>query len=192
MRFILDFLFPEKIFDFTKFPPSSIDSPALFDYRSKYVKEAIWQLKYKGNRKLTEQFGILLGDNISALLDEEGVFEKVFLIPIPVSDKRRLERGFNQCELLCEVIKKANPRFIYLPNILKKIRHTESQTKTSSRKERLENLKGSMEVLEVREIREHSIVVIDDVMTTGATFAEAKRVLRNAGATKVFCFALSH
>ena len=192
MRFILDFLFPEKDFDFTKFPPSSVNSSALFDYGSKYVKEAIWQFKYKGNRKLAGQFGTLLGDNISALLDEEGIFGEVLLIPVPVSDKRRLERGFNQCELLCEVIKKSGPRFMYLPNTLRKIRHTESQTKTSSRRERLENLRGSMEVVDVRGIRGHSAVVVDDVMTTGATFAEAKRVLRNAGAKKVFCFALSH
>jgi len=187
------------------------DTIALFSYSHPLVKEIIWELKYNGNARITGKLGEILYDHIRQELLDLALFEKwgrptssgqrptsssrrLILIPIPISDKRRFERGWNQSELLCEqVLTHDNEKtFRYLPRQLAKLHHTESQTKTSTRNERLENIKNSMKVLNASAIAGECIVVLDDVTTTGSTFAEARRALRAAGARKILCVAVAH
>lgn len=208
---VLDFLFPktegvralEKLSPrrmLETLPPSDIaekDTLALFDYSHPSIKEIVWQIKYSGNRILSDKIGEILYDTMMDELCENNVFEKyntVILLPIPISDKRRFERGWNQSELLCSAIKlrDSENKFKYFSRQLAKVFHTESQTKTGSRSERRENLKGSMKILNPKVVEGRCVVVVDDVVTTGSTFREAKRVLKNAGAKKILCFAIAH
>ena len=188
---VIDFLFPRQNFNFAEFPPAPDSGIALFDYSDKRVKQAVWQLKYRGDRDLAEKFGALLSDSIISELNERNIYEDVLLIPMPISGKRRRERGFSQTELLCESIKNQDKRFVYERYALKKIRHTESQTKTMSRSERLKNLENSMEG-DASAVARRFAVLVDDVTTTGATFSEAERALKSAGVRKVFLFAIAH
>lgn len=170
---------------------------ALFDYSHPVVKEIIWELKYSGNVRIANKLGKILYDHIREELIDLSIFEKwgkPMLVPIPISDKRRFERGWNQSELLAKRIIELdkNKMFKYLPGQLIKYRHTESQTKTSSRSERLKNLTNSMRVLNTSSVVGACIIVIDDVTTTGSTFAEARRALRAAGAKKILCVAVAH
>lgn len=173
------------------------NSIALFDYSHSLVKEIIWELKYRGNTKIADKLGAILYDHILNELTDLHLFEKwndIVLIPIPISDKRRSDRGWNQSELLTKSIMEIDngKTFTYLPGQLVKTHHTESQTKTASRKERLKNLVNSMKVLHPPKIAGKYIVVIDDVTTTGSTFTEARRALHSAGAKKIFCVAVAH
>ena len=195
--FLLDFLFPKtpKILELEKLSSQKLldllsPHSLPFDYQHPLVKEIIWEIKYKGNRTLAEKIGMLLYDSIVPELNEE----KIILIPIPISGKRRFERGFNQTEIICEAIKKLDKegRFKYLCGQLIKTIDTLSQTRTATRKERLENLRDSMVILNPEKIKGQCVVLIDDVTTTGATFTEAKRALRAAGAKKIYCFAIAH
>jgi competence protein ComFC len=177
--------------------PKDRESIALFDYSHHLVKTIIWEIKYGGNVKLANTCGEILYDVIFQELTDSQYFykeSKPILIPIPVSDKRRFERGWNQSELLAKGFKLCDnaQTFKYLPRQLAKLRHTESQTKTISRRERMENLKDSMQILNPLSVVGGYIIVLDDVTTTGATFLEAKRALKNAGAKKVLCVALAH
>lgn len=207
-----DFLFPknpkileieslssERILDIL--PPAEITKDngilALFDYAHPLVREMIWDIKYRGNRALADKLGEILADVLQEELAERALFEnfgRPILIPMPVSDKRRFERGWNQAELLAESIKKqpVGEQLKYVPSQLVKHRHTESQTKTSSKSERQNNLRNSMRVLNPRVVEGRSIILIDDVTTTGSTFAEGKRALKEAGAKKVLCLAIAH
>lgn len=182
-------------------PPSQdIDEDnvlTIFDYSHHVVKEIIWEIKYGGNTILAQTIGEILFDTITQELHDKNIFEKfqtVLLIPMPTSDKRRFERGWNQAELLTKAVKTydRSGRFKYLPRQLVKIRHTESQTKTASKSERKENLKGSMKVIHAPAVEGKFVVLIDDVMTTGSTFAEARRALKEAGAKRILCFAIAH
>ena len=170
---------------------------ALFDYSHPVVKEIVWEIKYNGNKKLADKIGEILYDVICEELIDLALFDKwerPILVPIPISDKRRFERGWNQSELLAQAVKArdAEKAFKYLPHQLAKLQHTESQTKTSSRSERLHNLTNSMKVLNPSSIAGRCLIILDDVTTTGATFGEARRALKEAGAKKILCIAIAH
>ncbi len=212
IKSILDFLFPKnpKVLvleamtsgEMLKTLPSAEDPGeecvvALFDYSHPLTKEIVWQVKYGGNHILAGRLGEIIYDTIIEELEERGVLSggrRAILIPMPVSGKRRFERGWNQAELLCEAVRRADTGHLlkYIPGQLVKVRHTESQTTTSSRSERMRNLKDSMAVANPLAVEGRFIVLLDDVTTTGSTFAEARRALRAAGAKKILCIAVAH
>ncbi|MES2416474.1 MAG: ComF family protein [Patescibacteria group bacterium] len=169
----------------------------LFDYRHPPIKKAIWLLKYKGKRRLAEIFGEVIYGRISEELSELAVFENFrepILIPIPLSSKRMRERGFNQAELICRKIKKMDTENVFTleNNILIKPKDTKHQAQIENRSERLKNLTGSFAVQQKQKIQGRNIILIDDVTTTGATFNEAKKILKANGAKKVIAFAVAH
>lgn len=210
-----DFLFPKdgKVLELESLSPGKLldillpaekapdgEFIALFEYDFPLAKEMIWELKYSGNRRIAEKLGEILYDALVQETSERSLEESAWLnrrpllVPIPISERRRFERGWNQAELLCEAIKKSDvgEHFKYIPRQLVKNRHTESQTKTSSKRERLENLKDSMRVQNMESVSGRCVIIIDDVTTTGATFNEARRALRAAGAKKILCVAVAH
>ena len=176
--------------------PKGANTIALFDYSHPLVREVIWSIKYRGDKMLANKIGGIVADILEQELAERELYEnfqRPILIPMPVSDKRRFERGWNQVELVAENVKKRfEDRLKYLPNQLVKHHHTESQTQTSSKSERQKNLNGSMRVLSPKSVEDRAIILLDDVTTTGSTFAEAKRALKEAGAGRVLCFAIAH
>ncbi len=212
----LDFLFPkdEKVVELENLSVGEVlsrcpaaeklrdeDVLALFDYSHKLTKTLVWEVKYKGNKILAEKLASILYDTIKHELSERILFEAgwrnslpIILLPIPMSEKRRLERGWNQTELLAEKVAALDTEglFRYAPGHLLKIRHTESQTGTSSGRKRRENIADSMSVNNSPVVSGKCAVVIDDVVTTGATFQEASRALRAAGAKKILCIAVAH
>ncbi len=208
----MDFLFPKSkrllgLEELTAAKLLSILPPAekvkddnvivLFDYKHTLTRELVWQLKYEGNKKVAEKFGDILYDAIMGELEDRGWFEKFpnpILMPMPISDKRRFERGWNQAELLCEEIIKRDlsKTFRYKPRQLVKHFHTERQTTTTSKAERMENIRNSMKLLAPAVVEDEHIILVDDVYTTGATYTEARRALKEAGAKKIIFFSIAH
>ena len=89
---------------------------ALFDYRDQLVRTAIWELKYRGNQTVAALLAEVLFDELSAELSEREIFEnftRPLLIPIPLSKKRRRQRGFNQCEILLTELAKLDTSKIF-------------------------------------------------------------------------------
>ncbi|MEX0931620.1 MAG: phosphoribosyltransferase family protein [Candidatus Paceibacterota bacterium] len=209
-RTIIRFLFPkpplvEELEDLSveRFRERLGDTPytpqhfiACTSYKNPCSKAVVWQVKYKGNRSLTTLCGQLLHEELFRIVEDTISFnrgERILLVPIPASKERKQERGWNQAELLCQTMLSAGGEHIaeYRPTLLKRVRHTERQTKLP-REKRLSNVRNSMEA-NPNDIPNGSIVVlIDDVATTGSTFKEAVRALTEAGVWRVHCLAFAH
>ena len=163
---------------------------AIFSYRDKLIKEIIWQMKFCGNRKCAK----LCGEILSGSLCEMCATEKFILLPIPIHKRRRSERGFNQCELMCEEIIKEN-KIIYEPNLLLRKIYKKKQS-WGDKKDRVKNISGVFEINQKKfpenYVSGKSFILIDDVITTGATVNEARRLLTEAGAKKVLIFVFAH
>lgn len=170
---------------------------ALFDYRSELTKQAIWEIKYRGNEKILNVFCSLFYEFMLEELSDKALFsdfKKPLLAPMPASKHRLRERGFNQCELIAEELIRIDcgRNLTVSKNLLEKIKDPPSQTSMKDRNARLKNLNGCFKIVDSEKILDANIILIDDVITTGATMSEAKKTLKNAGARQVLCFALSH
>lgn len=137
------------------------------------LAEAINQLKFHGVKRISKALGRLLLD--LDLPETDGI------LPVPLTIKRLKERGFNQSLLIARVIsgETAAPLLI---DVLAKKKETLPQIGLSA-KERLLNLKNAFEVK--GDISSLRLMLVDDVMTTGATVTECSKVLMKAGAKEV-------
>ena len=174
--------------------------PAL-DYRHPPIKKAIGALKYKGKKSLASVLAELLHGRILEELADLRIMENFIdpvLIPIPLENKRYKERGFNQAELICKELVKLdeNINFTLRGDILIKIKDTKHQAQIENRSERLKNIINSFGLKNgeesKKEIKGRNIILLDDVITTGATLTEAKKILKKAGARKVIAFTVAH
>ncbi len=169
----------------------------LYDYRHPPLKKTLWLLKYEGKKIFAANFAEVLHSKIMEELSELATlqnFRDVILIPIPLSKKRYKERGYNQAELICrELIKiDKNENFKLENHVLIKPKETKHQARIENRTERLENIIGSFYVLNKESIKNKNIILIDDIVTTGATLNEARKTLKKAGAKKIIAFTVAH
>ena len=148
------------------------------------MKRAISELKYKGRREYGEVFGDLLYENArSELMD----WKPDCLIPIPLHRARVRERGYNQAQIIAEALSEK----CGIPtraDILIRTMET-GRMKELSAKDRMNNMTSAFEAVGDRKgIR--SVVLIDDIYTTGATIDAASVVLRRAGIDEIYFLAV--
>ncbi|MDQ6655114.1 MAG: ComF family protein [Verrucomicrobiota bacterium] len=104
------------------------------------------------------------------------------VIPVPLHAARKRERGFNQAELLAELL--SARAGLPMKPLLQRIRYTTTQT-AFDRAERIENLRDAFRLRKKANVRGLRVLLIDDVLTTGSTLSECARVLKAAGAVSV-------
>lgn len=105
------------------------------------------------------------------------------IMPVPLANRRLFHRGYNQATLLAREISRVYGAPIDFDSVHRAYRPNMGH-KTHA--ERLKNIRGVFNVVDVDKIRGRKILLVDDVMTSGATFTEMGRVLRRAGATAVY------
>ena len=168
----------------------------VFDYKHPTIKHALWEFKFKNNKTLARPLAQALYDKILEEIQELETFQNFtnpLLIPIPLSKKRKKERGYNQSELLCKELSFIDSMsFTFCKNVLYKSFDTKQQTKTRNRTERRNNLHGCFTVKNKEKIKDRNIILIDDIVTTGATLLEARKVLKKSGAKKIVAFTVAH
>lgn len=154
-------------------------------YKDK-VREAILRYKFDNKEYYSERFARIMSDSIENNLDCGDVSVVSW---VPLSTQRRRKRGYDQAKLLAKGIAEN----IGLPceKTLIKIRNNPAQSKTKNAAQRSKNVIGAYRVNDKFDVRDKNILLIDDVVTTGSTLSECARVLRRAGANKVYCAAIA-
>jgi ComF family protein len=151
------------------------------------LRELIHLLKYNQILPAANVLGRMLRE---AMEDLQPLFagSKVLVVPVPLYSRKLRQRGFNQSELIARAALKLKPaagRFQLSADLLERCRETKSQIGLS-RHQRRENIRGAFVVAKPDEINGREILIVDDVFTTGTTVSECARILRRAGASKVY------
>ena len=148
------------------------------------LRELIHLLKYEQVRPAAVVLGRMLAEAASGI-ESSWTQHSVVVIPVPLHARKLRQRGFNQSELIAHDAIKLSGRMVLHSRVLQRQRETKSQIGLT-RHQRRENLRGAFAVTRPEEIAGREILLVDDVFTTGTTVSECARVLRRAGASKVF------
>lgn len=143
------------------------------------LREAIHLLKFSGLKRLGRPLGALLAGLELPRAD--------VIVPVPMSPRALRERGFNQTLILARAVGRASGMRVAM-DVLVKTRETRPQIGLSAR-ERAENLRGAF--TSTGQLNGQRFLLLDDVVTTGATVRECSRTLRKAGASEITVIALA-
>lgn len=161
-----------------KVPIEKANSLLLFQKEGK-VKELIHELKYRGNQEI----GTLLGKWIGSILLSKNIFDDIdIIIPVPLHKKKKRKRGYNQLTTFGESLGKMLNKN-YEENILIRTSSTKTQT-FKNRIERFSNTSTKFSLVNKEAIENKHILIIDDVITTGATLEACCLELQKAKGVK--------
>ncbi len=129
-----------------------------------HLQHLLHQLKYKGNLEVGQKMGLLFGYD----LIQSPLYQNIdLIIPVPLHPKKERKRGFNQSTEICKGLSVAMQRPLICGNLIRVV-HTASQTR-KGRFERWENVSGIFSVKNGPELAGKHLLLVDDVVTTGAT-----------------------
>ncbi len=160
---------------------SFLDSWAAIWYYEKNIRQSILRFKFRRARHYADVYGRLLAMRLLQLYPEG--FD--VLTWVPISRARRFTRGYDQVELLARAV----GRELGMKPIkaLKKMRNNRPQSGISGQAQRRANVLGVYRVISPAQVQGKRILLLDDIITTGATAGECARVLLTAGAKEVHC-----
>jgi len=147
------------------------------------LRELIHLFKYER----VQPAGLLLGRLLAQAAQNMQMPQQTLVVPVPLWSDRLRDRGFNQAEAIAKAFLRLDRHSsIQLDtSVLVRTRETASQTGLTRRQRRV-NVRGAFAVTSPGRVKGRSVLIVDDVMTTGTTAAECARVLRRAGAKEVF------
>lgn len=144
--------------------PCQAAASLLYFHQGGVAQSIVHQIKYYDNLRLARQFGQLLAKELVA----SNRFSDVdYLVPVPLHPRRKLQRGYNQSELLCKAMSPVLGKPVVANNLIRK-RYTSSQTH-KNRQDRMDNMKGVFAVKHPELFEGKHILLVDDIITTGAT-----------------------
>lgn len=165
---------------------SSFFSPLL--YETGLIRDLVHQLKYRRIREIHIPLAEILARSLRYFAVP--IPQDALIVPVPLSPARRRVRGFNQSALIAERLGTELGISVAIDG-LKKIKTTTPQMQLA-REARLANLIGAFAVTDTAAIQNKTVILLDDVKTTGATLEEAARVLKAAGAKQIWALTVAH
>lgn len=163
------------------------------DYKNKVLEKTIKALKYRFVVDLTESIYHLVKRYIYFLVKEKHfniIANDPVIIPVPLHYRRFNWRGFNQAEVIAKII--ADITNLKTENTtLIRSSVSRPQAEVSTKSERLENMANQFSVYTNKEIEGKTLLLVDDICTTGATLNECAKILKETGAKKVIGFVIA-
>jgi ComF family protein len=160
---------------------------AYFFTKQSLLQHLLIQLKYRGNRDI----GVYMGELLGQLMVENNTFRKVdAMIPLPLNPRKQKMRGYNQAAALCEGISNRTGIPVLDKIVIRKV-YTETQTHLG-RINRWENMDGVFAVLEGQQLMGKHLLLVDDVVTTGATLEACGATILQIPGTKVSLATLAY
>lgn len=152
---------------------------SVFQYTG-MVKESLIRFKFYNKPSYYRTYARLIADKLSKVTD---IKQYHVVMSVPLHSHKEFSRGYNQAHL----ISKALSKDLKLPecsHLMKRYRYTEAQSLLDKQK-RDQNVKGAFSVASAKRIKGKSVLLVDDILTTGSTLEECSRMLKQAGALKV-------
>lgn len=146
------------------------------------LKQAIATCKFENHPELAQPLGIKIGEAWNQDLGAQNLIKespKIKVVPIPMHPEKLKSRGFNQAQLLAQGFC-AMTRLAIAPQLLQRVKNTKPQIDTKSKQEREENLNSAFTVANQFKNKLISVILFDDIYTTGATINEAIATLKSA------------
>lgn len=156
-----------------------LDSFAAVWYYEKNIRRSLLRFKFYGKRSYAKSYGRLLA--MELLNEHPDGFD--ILTWVPISPLRKLRRGYDQVELIAKAV--GTELGVEPVPLLKKIRSNPPQARITGEARRRANVLGVYALREDAAVHGKKIVLLDDILTTGATMGEAARVLLTAGAKEI-------
>ena len=152
--------------------PISAGAAAWYFHKNSALQALLFQLKYKSNKDV----GLFIGKQMGALLAASERFSSIdALVPVPLHPQALSKRGFNQAALICEGIGQVWHKPV-LTGAIARTKHTSTQTK-QPRSERWDNMENAFTIKDPTSINGKHLLIIDDVITTGATIEACGKTL---------------
>lgn len=151
----------------------------LFPYDD-MVKESLARFKFQGKQSYFRTYADLLHEKLSELINTD---EINYVMSVPLHRRRKIRRGYNQSLLLSERVA-AKLKKPEMSGLLLRTRNTEAQSGLE-RDERSANVKDAFSVKTSDCLKNSTVLLIDDIITTGSTINECCRALKNAGVLKI-------
>lgn len=142
------------------------------------IRAAIHALKYDGQRRLAGPLGMLMNENLG-----RADWPVDVVVAVPLHESRLRARGYNQAALLADCVARMHD-WSFVPGALRRVRDTASQVDLNAQ-ERRANVEAAFEA-DPTVFHRKRVLVIDDVLTTGATLSACADALRAAGATHIY------
>jgi len=151
------------------------------------LRDLVHLLKYQQVRPAANVLGRMLAEVIGSL-EPSFAPRRLLMVPVPLYPSKLRRRVFNQAEMVARIALKlmsCRDRYLLSGDALERVRDTQSQTGLT-RHQRRENLRGALRVKRPEIVSGTEILLVDDVFATGTTAAECARILRRAGAARVW------
>ncbi len=150
------------------------------------VRERVHRLKFGGRLHWVPALAALMTQSID---QKDPVTDVDVIVPVPLHDQRLRQRGFNQSGLIAREFGRHHSIPIGFGAL---IRHRATQPQTRlGRRERLQNVRGAFTVARPDAVRNRAVLLVDDVLTTGTTLSECAKVLKRAGAHRVYALTVA-
>ncbi|MEK7181248.1 MAG: double zinc ribbon domain-containing protein [Patescibacteria group bacterium] len=148
---------------------------AALDYKNEAARKLILGLKFGGAKGAAQLLGEFLVEYARSI---PVAWQDFLIVPVPLSQGRRNQRGFNQSQLIAEVFAKSLGIEMSKENLVR-IKNTPPQSEINNFDKRMKNVEGVFKVLNPLKFGNRKIVLVDDVTTSGATLKEATSVIKS-------------